>query len=344
MWIFSVRHVGLPQRWRMSRDRLCCGHGWRGQTPGAQEATGAIARRMSAMPRLQAKSFANPDEVRSIPFTRIETVNLDEARVAHCSFEPGWRWSTHVAPVMGTPSCLIRHFGYCISGTIRVLMEDGQTLDVGPNTVFEIPPGHDKWVVGDEPWITLDWGATARAMEAALNEGGNRTLATVMFTDIVASTATLERIGHAAWQQLLIAHNDRIRDELNVFRGREIKTTGDGFLAVFDSATRAVRCAAAMIASARTMDLPIRIGINTGEIELVGSDIRGMAVHTAARLLDQAAMNEVLMSPTTRDLLEGGDLVTEDAGMRELKGLTGARQVYRLIQPTRPSTPASVRS
>lgn len=286
------------------------------------------------MPRLQAKSFAIPDDVRSMPMARVETVSLDEARVGYCRFEPGWRWSTHVAPMVGTASCMIRHFGYSISGTIRVVMEDGQSLDIGPHTIFEIPPGHDKWVIGDESWVTVEWGASGRAMEAALNEGGNRTLGTVMFTDIVASTATLERIGHAAWQELLIAHNERIRDELNVFRGREVKTTGDGFLAVFDSATRAVRCAAAMIASARTMDLPIRIGINTGEIELVGSDIRGMAVHTAARLLDKAGVNEILMSPTTRDLLEGDDLATEDAGLHELKGLTGARQVYRLVQPS----------
>lgn len=286
------------------------------------------------MPRLQAKSFATPDDVRSMPMARVTSVTLDEARVGYCQFEPGWRWSTHVAPLVGTPTCLIRHFGYAVSGTLRVLMDDGQTLDIGPHSVFEIPPGHDKWVVGDEPHIVVEWGASGRAMEAALNDGGNRTLGTVMFTDIVASTSTLERIGHAAWQELLAAHNARIRAELNVFRGREVKTTGDGFLAVFDSATRAVRCAAAMIASARSMELPIRIGINTGEIELVGGDIRGMAVHTAARLLDLAQVNEVLLSPTTRDLLEGDDLSTEDAGLHELKGLTGARQVYRLIQPS----------
>ncbi|MEO8272453.1 MAG: adenylate/guanylate cyclase domain-containing protein [Chloroflexota bacterium] len=282
------------------------------------------------MSRLQAKSFAVPDDVRSMPLAHVVTVGLDEARVGYCKFEPGWRWSTHVAPLMGTSSCPIRHFGYSMSGTIRVVMEDGQTLDVGPNTVFEIPPGHDKWVVGEEPWITIEWGASARAMETTLEDGANRTLGTVMFTDIVASTATLERIGHAAWQDLLIAHNARIREELNAFRGREVKMTGDGFLAVFDSATRAVRCAAAMIASAGRMDLPIRIGINTGEIELVGTDVRGMAVHTAARLLDLAGPNEVLLSQTTRDLLDDGGLATENAGMHELKGLTGARQVYRL--------------
>jgi class 3 adenylate cyclase len=292
------------------------------------------------MPRLQAKSFAAPDDVRSMPLMLIETVGLDETRVGRCRFEPGWRWSTHVGPTMGAPSCPIRHFGYCISGAIRVVMDDGQTLDVGPNTVFEIPPGHDKWVVGDEPWVTLDWGGTTRAMEATLVDGANRTLGTVMFTDIVASTATLERIGHAAWQDLLIAHNARLRAELNAFRGREVQTTGDGFLAVFDSATRAVRCAASMVESAGRMDLAIRIGIYTGEIEMVGTDVRGMAVHTAARLLALAAPNEVLLSTTTRDLLDDPGLATEDAGTHELKGITGARQVYRLVRRLA-ATPAS---
>lgn len=285
------------------------------------------------MPRLQAKSFAAPDDVRTMPMIRFETVGLDEARVGHCSFEPGWRWSTHLAPIVGTPSCQMRHFGYTMSGAVRVVMDDGQALDIGPDTVFEIPPGHDKWVIGNEPWVTIEWGASGRALAAALHEAGDRSLATVMFTDIVASTATLERIGDAAWHDLLVAHNARLREELNVFRGREVKTTGDGFLAVFDSATRAVRCAAAMVTSAQAMDLPIRVGMNTGEVEFVGGDVRGIAVYAAARVLDLAGPNEVLISPTTRDLLEGSDLILEEAGMYELKGFAGARQVFRLVVP-----------
>jgi class 3 adenylate cyclase len=283
------------------------------------------------MPRLQAKSFSTPDDVRTMPGMRIETVSLDEARFGHCTFEPGWRWSTDVAPLVGTASCQVRHLGYTMAGALRIVMDDGQALEIGAGTIFEIPPGHDKWVIGDEPWVAIDFGGSGRAMEASLNEASNRSLATVMFTDIVASTATIERVGDAAWHDLLVAHNARLREELNVFRGREIKTTGDGFLAVFDSATRAVKCAAAMIRSARAMDLPIRIGVNTVEVELVGGDVRGIAVHAAARMLDQAGANEVLISPTTRDLLEGSDLVFEEAGSYELRGLAGARQLFRLV-------------
>ena len=288
------------------------------------------SREMSAMPRLQAKNFATPDGIRSMPGMTIETVALDETRVGRCTFEPGWRWSTDVAPLVGTVSCQVRHVGYTISGGLRIVMDDGEALEIGAGSVFEIPPGHDKWVIGDEPWVSLDWGASGRAMEASLQDTSNRSLATVMFTDIVASTATLERIGDAAWHDLLATHNARLRVELSVFRGREVKTTGDGFLAVFDSATRAVSCAAAMIRSAKAMDLPIRVGVNTGEVEFVGDDVRGIAVHAAARMLDHAGPNEVLISTTTRDLLEGSAVTLEDAGTYELKGLTGARQLFRL--------------
>jgi len=282
------------------------------------------------MSRLQAKSFAQPDQVRSMPGVRIETVGLDEATIGHCSFDPGWRWSTDLGPMVGTPSCPIRHVGYTMSGRLRVVMDDSETLDIGPNEVFEIPAGHDKWVIGDEAWVAVEWGASSRAMVVAMHETSERSLATVMFTDIVDSTATLERIGDNAWHDLLVAHNSLLRDELNVFRGREMKTTGDGFLAVFDSATRAVRCAAAMIRSMQAINLSIRIGLHTGEVEFVGGDVRGIAVHAAARVMALAGPNEVMVSSTTSGLIEGSDLVLEDAGRHELKGLSGVRQVFRL--------------
>ena len=90
-----------------------------------------------------------------------------------------------------------------MSGVVHVVMDDGQTLDIGPDTVFDIPPGHDKWVIGDEPWVTIEWGASGRALGAALNEAGARSLATVLFTDIVDSTARLQLVGDAAWRDLL---------------------------------------------------------------------------------------------------------------------------------------------
>jgi class 3 adenylate cyclase len=282
------------------------------------------------VPRLQAKRFDSPDDVRSHPNFRVRTVGFDDIRVGYCAFDPGWRWSTDVAPLLGASSCRIRHLGYSISGTVHVEMANGQELDIGPDTVFEIPPDHDKWVVGDEPWITVEWGGSARAMEAALGDAGNRVLGTVLFTDIVGSTATLQRIGDGAWAELLAAHNAQLREEISVFRGREVKTTGDGMLVLFDSPTRAVRCAAAILEGAAGSGLSVRVGVNSGEVQVVGDDIRGIAVHAASRLMDLAGPNEAMVSHTTRDLVEGVDLELEEAGSVELRGLQGARQVYRL--------------
>ena len=110
-----------------------------------------------------------------------------------------------------------------------------------------------------------------------------------------------------------------------------MKTTGDGILALFDSPTRAVQCAAAMTRSTRTIGIEIRVGVHTGEVELVGDDVRGIAVHMAARVLALAGPGEVLVSSTTSGLLEGSGLELTDAGAHELKGLTGVRQLYRLV-------------
>ena len=285
------------------------------------------------MPQLQAKSFAAPDDIRTAPRVRFETVDLDDATVGHCRFEPGWRWSTDIGPLMGATSCPIRHLGYSMSGAVRVVMDDGRTLDIGPDTVFEIPPGHDQWVIGDEPWVAIEWGASGRALGAALHEAGTRSLATVLFTDIVDSTAKLEAVGDAAWRSLLADHNAHLREQLNVFRGREVKSTGDGLLAIFDSPTRAVQCAAEMVRSTRAIGIEIRVGVHTGEVELVGDDVRGIAVHTAARVVALAGPNEVLVSSTTGGLLEGSGMVLEDAGAHEMKGLSGTRQLFRLVLP-----------
>lgn len=283
------------------------------------------------MPRLQAKSFAAPDDVRSLPLVRFETVTLDETHVGHCRFEPGWRWSEAIGPLFGMPSCPIRHLGYTISGSIRVLMDDGQTLDIGPDTVFDIPPGHDKWVLGEEAWVTIEWGGSGRAMGEALSESPGRLLATVVFTDIVNSTGRLRAVGDAAWRDQLSVHNGRMREQLNVFRGREVKTTGDGLLALFDSPTRAVRCATSMAAASRTLGIEIRAGVHTGEVELVGDDIRGIAVHVAARVLAIAGPGDVLLTATTADLIEGSGVQLADAGVHELKGIDGARSLSRVV-------------
>jgi len=281
------------------------------------------------MPRLQVKTFADPDERRTFPKGHAEVVNLDESTVGRSQWEPGWRWTTHLAPVAGTASCQVHHLGLSVSGRLRVETDAGESIDIPPDSIYEIPPGHDAWVVGDEPWVTVEW-TSARIVGVAPEGPGGRTLATVLFTDIVDSTATLQRLGDAAWRDLLLKHNARLRDALNTYRGREVATTGDGFLAVFDGATNAVRGGLAMARAARDIGLPIRVGVHTGEVEFVGGNVRGLAVHTAARVMSLAGPDEVYVSATTSDLLEGSGVELEDAGAHELKGLSGPRRVFRV--------------
>ena len=221
------------------------------------------------MPRLQFKSFATTDQVREFPYGSGRVVHLDDTIVGLGRWEPGWRWSTHLAPIMGTTSCMVHHLGYAISGRLGVVMDDGQTVEIPPDSAYEIPAGHDAWVVGDEPFVTVDW-TSADVVGVGSPEPGERVLATILFTDIVDSTATLERVGDQAWRGLLAEHNRRMRGQFNRFRGREVDTTGDGFLAVFDSASRAVQCGLAMIDAAHAVGLSIRVGVHTGEVEFVG--------------------------------------------------------------------------
>src|SRR4029077_975700 len=281
------------------------------------------------MPRLQHKSFSTPDQVRKFTLGRIDIVNLDETSIGRFIWEPGWRWSEVVKPVVDTPLCVNRHLGFVIGGHLHVGMDDGTELDIVAGDAYEIPPGHAAGVVGDTAFDAVEF-ASARSFGIAPDEEDERTLATILFTDIVDSTATLARLGDKAWRRVRLDHNDTLRGELDQFRGREIVTTGDGFLALFDSAARAVRCAVAMTEAVRSLGIEIRSRLRTGEVNLAGGNARGVAVHAASRVAALAAPGEVLVSGTTRDLLDGSGLRVEDRGEYELKGLDGRRRVYAL--------------
>lgn len=279
------------------------------------------------MPHLQRKSFVTPDKVRTFSNGRIDVVTLGEIAIGRFVFRPGWRWSKDVAPIVGTRSCQHRHVGYTISGALEVRMDDGTSLVIGPDDAYEIPPGHDAWVVGDLPWDSVEF-TSAHAFGLSPEELGERVLATILFSDIVTSTETLARIGDRAWAQLLHEHNMRIRAAIDRFRGLELDTAGDGFVALFDGAARAVRAALLMDPSVADLEIRLRAGIHTGEVEIVGGRARGVAVHTAARVASLAAAGEVLVSGTTRDLLDGSGLELESRGEHELKGLSGARPIF----------------
>jgi class 3 adenylate cyclase len=156
----------------------------------------------------------------------------------------------------------------------------------------------------------------------------DRMLATVLFTDIVESTRLATRMGDRRWHRMLERHNQVVRSNLTRFRGREVKTTGDGFLASFDGPARAIRAAAAIRAELAEHGLQIRAGLHTGEVELVGDDLGGIAVHLAARVLAQAGPGEVLCSRTVKDLVAGAGFAFEDRGRRRLKGVPDSWQLY----------------
>ena len=281
------------------------------------------------MPRLQRRSFGSPDQVREFGHGRIEVVNLDETAIGRFVFEPGWRWSKDVGPIVGTNACQNRHVGLAMSGQLHVVMTDGTELDLMADDAFEIPPGHDAWVVGEVTWDAVEF-TSARNFAIGPEVGDERVLATILFTDIVDSTKTLATLGDRAWRTLLLEHNDRLRAVLDRYRGREIETTGDGFLALFDGAARAVRAAAAMAPAVADLGIAIRAGLHTGEVGIAGGQARGLAVHAAARVAALAGPGEVLVSATTHDLLDGSDLTFEDRGEHELKGLVGARRIFAL--------------
>ena len=156
----------------------------------------------------------------------------------------------------------------------------------------------------------------------------DRVLATVLFTDIVDSTRLAAEMGDQRWHRVLVGHQEVVRQQLARFRGREVKTTGDGFLATFDGPARAIRAADAIRAGLRDLELEVRVGLHTGECERLGDDIGGIAVHIAARVLGQAGAGEIVCSRTVKDLVAGSGFAFADRGTRSLKGVPDSWQLY----------------
>ena len=156
----------------------------------------------------------------------------------------------------------------------------------------------------------------------------HRVLATVLFTDIVGSTARAEEMGDQRWHNLLAAHHATVRRELVRYRGSEIRSLGDGFLATFDGPARAIRCACAISEAVRPLDIQVRCGLHTGEIENAGDDVQGIAVHIAARVSALAEAGEILVSRTVKDLVAGSGLHFKERGKHSLKGLQEPMELY----------------
>jgi class 3 adenylate cyclase len=270
----------------------------------------------------RVKNLAAPDEVLRFGRMTVRLVEIGDVTVEHLVTEPGWRWSEDVRPIVGGEWCQARHLRIVLSGRVGILLSDGTQFEFGPDDVLDIPPGHDGWTIGDEPCVQIEW-AGLRTFAGAAAGFHNRVLATLLFTDLVNSTAVAARLGDRAWRELLSRHFEAARTQLDHFRGREINTTGDGLLARFDAPALALRCAAAIQRIARDEGLEVRAGVHVGEVELVGDGVRGVTVHEAARIMGQAGANEILVSETTRTLAGPSGLVFEDRGVHQLKGLEG---------------------
>jgi class 3 adenylate cyclase len=261
------------------------------------------------------------------------------------------RWSARAERMSASPLMVRKMFRMALDSDVRAILpsvrvptlvlhrrddrmvpiERGREVaELISNARFVELEGQDPWpFVGDlQSWIDeveefLTGTRTAREPE--------RVLSTVLFTDIVDSTAHAARVGDARWKLMLREHHAVVEREIDRHRGRRVKTIGDGVLATFDGPARGVRAARAIVRGLADMRLPIRAGLHTGEIELQADDVSGLAVHIGARVSALAQSGEVLVSSTVRDLVVGSGLEFEDRGEHQLKGVPGSWRLFALI-------------
>jgi class 3 adenylate cyclase len=266
--------------------------------PWNEEIRAAWARmeRLAASPataETMLPLLAEMDVRAVLPAVRVPTLVLQHAD------------NPYVTPEMG------RHLADHISGAKYVELR-------GRNMYHFVEPGWRESFQETAEFLT---GHQAEVAD-------DRVLATVLFTDIVDSTRRAAEIGDRDWHALLDAHDAVVRAQLVRFRGREVNTSGDGFLAAFDGPQRAIRCAMAIRDAVKSLGIEVRAGLHTGECEIRGDDIGGIAVHIGARISALAGPNEVLVSSTLRDLVFGSGLVFEDRGDHPLKGVPGEWHLF----------------
>jgi class 3 adenylate cyclase/pimeloyl-ACP methyl ester carboxylesterase len=302
-----------------------------GGTPLLQDEQKAAARRMWGTGRLQR--LINPD----MPWN--EEIRATWARMERLAASPATR-------ALMTP--LIEELDVrAVLPTIRV-----PTLVVHHAEDAIIPPAKGRYIaehIPDAKYVELPgrnwyhsvepgWRASFQEIAEFLtgeqaDVADDRVLATVLFTDIVDSTRRAAEIGDRDWHALLDAHDAVVRSQLARFRGREVSTAGDGFLAMFDGPQRAIRCAMAIRDAVQALGIEVRAGLHTGECEVRGDDIGGIAVHIGARVGALAGANEVLVSSTLRDLVIGSGLEFEERGAHELKGVPGEWHLFAVASP-----------
>jgi pimeloyl-ACP methyl ester carboxylesterase len=230
-----------------------------------------------------------------------------------------------VLPTIRVPTLVLQRVG-----DRDVNVEEGRWIAAQiPNAKYVELPGDEHLIWAGDVDAVVDEVEEFLTGERPLPEA-NRVLSTVLFTDVVDSTARVRELGDRRWRQLIGEHHARVRRELDRFRGREIDTAGDGFFATFDGPARAVRAAWTIRESVRELGIEIRAGAHTGECELMADKVGGIAVHTGARVAGAARPGEVLVSSTVRDLVSGSGIAFEDRGEHELKGV-GSWRLYSVV-------------
>jgi class 3 adenylate cyclase len=260
-------------------------------------------------------------------FGRLKTASMtprDAAAFMNMAFDIDVR---DIAPAVRVPTLIVHTVGDLVCH-----VENARYL------ARQIPGAHYVELPGNVhiPWAEAATGddilAEIREFLTGVREAPepDRVLATVLFTDIVGSTERAAQLGDRRWRELLESHHATIRRQLERYRGREIDTAGDGFLASFDGPARAIRCARAAVAAVRGAGLEIRAGVHTGECELVGDKLAGVAVHIGARVASKAGPGEILVSGTVHDLVAGSGIELESRGSTKLKGVPGDWRLYRV--------------
>lgn len=233
-----------------------------------------------------------------------------------------------ILPTIRVPTLVLHR-----RGDLHVKLKEGQYLaDHIPGAKFVELPGDDHI-----PWVGNQDALVNEIHEFVTGTRSrpdpDRVLATILFTDIVDSTGLAARLGDRKWRELLEQHHALVRKQLAAFRGREVKTTGDGFLATFDGPGRALLCAVAIRNGVRPLGIEIRAGVHIGECELQGNDISGIGVHIAARILGLAEAGEILASSTIKDLVVGSGIDFREHGTHELKGVPGEWHLFTATAP-----------
>jgi pimeloyl-ACP methyl ester carboxylesterase len=238
----------------------------------------------------------------------------------------------HILEAIRVPTLVLHR-----SGDRVVRIEHGRYLaERIPGAKYVELPGDDHLAfVGDMDRVVNE---IEGFLTGVRHEGeSDRVLATVLFTDVVAATERAAALGDRQWRELLDRHHAMVRRELAAFRGREIDTAGDGFLASFDGPARAIRAASTITEKVRLMGLDVRAGLHTGECEVIGPKLAGIAVHIGARIAALAAPGEVLVSQTVKDLVAGSGLRFQDRGTRSLKGIPGEWHLYAVDRDAAPA-------